>query len=283
MLTHEAVVASARATSTRLGVGADDCWFACLPASHVGGFSVVLRSIVVGTRLVTAEQFSVTAYDDAASRGATLVSLVATALRQVDPSRYRTIVLGGARAPADRPSNCVVTYGLTESGSGVVYDRVPLDGVEVEIRDGVIHLRAPMLLRAYRDGSVPLDAHGWFRTGDMGEFVDGLLTVHGREGDLIITGGENVWPEQVEDALRTHPSVVDVCVAGVPDDHWGHVVTAWVVAAPDTALSLEELREHTKETLPAYCAPKRVIGVDRIPRTALGKPRRAELVDSAAD
>ena len=283
VLTHDAVVASARATSTRLGVGADDCWFACLPASHVGGFSVVLRSIVVGTRLVTAEQFSVTAYDDAASRGATLVSLVATALRQVDPSRYRTIVLGGARAPADRPSNCVVTYGLTESGSGVVYDRVPLDGVEVEIRDGVIHLRAPMLLRAYRDGSVPLDAHGWFRTGDMGEFVDGLLTVHGREGDLIITGGENVWPEQVEDALRTYPSVVDVCVAGVPDEHWGQVVTAWIVTAPDTALSLEELREHTKGILPAYCAPKRIIGIDRIPRTALGKPRRAELVDSAAD
>lgn len=283
ILTHEAVRASAVATSGRLGVTAGDTWFACLPPAHVGGLSVVLRSLVVGTPLITAARFSVEGYDDAAARGATLVSLVATALRQVDASKYRLIVLGGSRPPADRPANCVVTYGLTETGSGVVYDHTPLDGVEIEIRGGIIHLRAPMLLRAYRDGTVPIDRHGWFRTGDMGEFVDGRLHVHGREGDLIITGGENVWPETVEDALRAHRSVADVCIAGVPDDTWGQVVTAWVVPVAGATVTLDELREFAKEHLPAFSAPRSLRLVDEIPRTALGKPKRAELVGSETE
>ncbi len=80
--------------------------------------------------------------------GANLVSLVATTLRRIDPSIFRTIVLGGSRPPADRPPNTVTTYGMTETGSGVVYDGVPLDGVEVRIAaDGEIELRGPMLLR----------------------------------------------------------------------------------------------------------------------------------------
>lgn len=281
VLTHDAVRASATATSSRLGVSSDDTWFACLPPAHVGGLSVVLRSLVTGTRVITAEQFSVEAYVDAAADGATLVSLVATALQRVDASMYRCIVLGGARPPAERPHNCVVTYGLTETGSGVVYDGVPLDGVEIDIRDDIVHLRAPMLLRAYRDGTVPLDDKGWFRTGDMGLFADGRLTVHGREGDLIITGGENVWPEAVEDILRRHPSVADVCVAGVPDDEWGQTVTAWVVPARGATPVLDDLRECVKESLPAFCAPKGLRIVDRIPRTALGKPQRAQLVADA--
>jgi O-succinylbenzoic acid--CoA ligase len=97
----------------------------------------------------------VDAYNNAAKDGATIVSLVSTAMQQVDTSLYRTIVLGGAKAPLHRPDNSVITYGLTESGSGVVYNGLPLDEVEIEIRDGVVFLRAPMLLRSYRDGATP--------------------------------------------------------------------------------------------------------------------------------
>ena len=165
--------------------------------------------------------------------GATHVSLVATALRRIDPATFRTIVLGGAAPPADRPPNVVTTYGMTETGSGVVYDGRPLDGVEVRIDDGgQVHLRGPMLLRAYRDGADALDADGWLATGDIGRWLDdGRLHVEGRAGDLIITGGENVWPEPVEAALRERPGVLDVAVTGTPDDEWGHVVTAVVVPA----------------------------------------------------
>ena len=283
VLTHGAVGASARATSSRLGITASDTWLACLPPAHVGGLSVILRSIVTGTPVIAVDGFSNDNYVSAARQGATLVSLVATALRRVDASLYRTIVLGGARPPGDRPANVVTTYGMTETGSGVVYDGRPLDGVEVRIVDGVVHLRCPMLLRSYRGGPSPLSADGWFRTGDIGTFEDGVLTVDGREGDLIITGGENVWPEQVEEVLRTHPGLADVCVAGVDDPEWGRAVHAWVVPKNDDSPSLDELRDHVKSTLPSHCAPREVHVVDSIPRTNLGKPRRAALVDSLSD
>ena len=106
------------------------------------------------------------------------MSLVATALGRIDASLFRTIVLGGAASPPDRPANTVTTYGMTETGSGVVYDGVPLDGVDVRIDgDGEIRLRGPMLLRAYRDGRDPL-IDGWLVTGDVGRWLpDGRLHV----------------------------------------------------------------------------------------------------------
>ncbi len=208
---------------------------------------------------------------------------MATALARVDAAGFRWIVLGGAAAPPDRPDNVVVTYGATETGSGVVYDGVPLDGVDVAIADdGEIRLRGPMLLRAYRDGTSPLDPDGWFPTGDLGAWRDdGRLVVHGRRGDLIITGGENVWPEPVERALRRHPGVADVMVTAAPDAEWGHAVVAVVVPADASSPpTLEDLRGAVKEVLPAYCAPRRLELVAAIPRTALGKPRR-QVVDGA--
>ena len=278
VLTHEAITASAHATSHRLEVSTQDKWLACLPASHVGGLSVILRSLITNTPLIAVPHFSVDAYDNAAQDGATLVSLVSTALQRVDASKYRKIVLGGSKPPANRPNNCVTTYGMTETGSGVVYDGIPLDGVEIEVREGMIWLRCPMLMRAYRDGTQPFDAGGWYRTGDLGSFSNGVLTVEGREGDLIITGGENVWPEQVEQILMSHPNITDACVAGVPDPEWGHAVHAWIVTTHN--ISLNAVRGHVKETLPAYCAPKEVHIVSALPRTALGKPQRAQLVAS---
>jgi O-succinylbenzoic acid--CoA ligase len=208
--------------------------------------------------------------------GATLVSLVSTALARIDPTVFRTIVLGGGRPPPDRPANTVTTYGMTETGSGVVYDGRPLDGIDVRIdADGEIHLRGPMLLRCYRDGSDPKDGDGWLPTGDLGHWLDdGRLHVVGRRGDLIITGGENVWPEVVEAILRTHPDVSDVLVRGADDPEWGQVVEALVVPVDGVVPILDGLRAHVKVDHPAFMAPKRLTLVDRIPRTALGKPIR---------
>jgi O-succinylbenzoic acid--CoA ligase len=275
VLTHDAVAASARATSERLGVTSADHWLACLPLAHVGGLSVVTRALVTGTRLTVLPGFEPEAVMAA---GATLVSLVATALRRIDAAAFRTVVLGGAAPPAELPPNVVTTYGMTETGSGVVYDGRPLDGVDVRISDdGEILLRGPMLLRCYRDGTDPR-VDGWFPTGDLGRWLDdGRLHVDGRAGDLIITGGENVWPEPVEAALRRHTDVVDVAVTGEPDDEWGQVVVAVVVPAAGAVPTLDELRAVVKEQLPAYCAPRRLVFTDAIPRTALGKIRRAEL------
>ncbi|MGD9702519.1 MAG: AMP-binding protein [Acidimicrobiia bacterium] len=280
VLTHEAVAASARATSTRIGVAADDHWLACLPLAHIGGLSVITRALTLGTPLTVLAAAEPAAITAAAHDGATLVSLVATMLRRIDPALFRVIVLGGSRPPADRPANTVATYGMTETGSGVVYDGRPLEGVEVRIdAAGEIHLRGPMLLRCYRDGVNPLDSAGWFATGDLGSWQDdGRLQVAGRRGDLIITGGENVWPEAVEAVLRDHPAVDDVAIAGNPDDEWGQIVTAYVVPADTSAPPvLDTLRNHVKQELPAYCAPRRLVLVEAVPRTALGKIRRGAL------
>ncbi len=286
VLSHDAVAASARATSTHLGVDpARHRWLACLPLSHVGGLSVVTRSLVTGTPLEVHDGFDAAAVDEAARAGATHVSLVATALRRIDPAGWERIVLGGAAPPADRPSNAVATYGSTETGSGVVYDGVALDGVEVRVRPdpgrddggGEILLRGPMIATTYRDGTAVVDGDGWFATDDLGRLDDGVLTVFGRRGDLIITGGENVFPDPVEARLRSHPAVADVAVVGRPDPEWGQVVTAVVVAAPGAAPELAELRDWVRAELPAFAAPRALELVADLPRTALGKVRRAEL------
>ncbi|MGH9087554.1 MAG: class I adenylate-forming enzyme family protein, partial [Acidimicrobiales bacterium] len=222
VLTHAAVAASARATSARLGVDpARHTWLACLPMAHVGGLSVVARALVTGTPLVAIPRFDAAEVDRLAAAGAaTHVSLVATALRRIDPSAFTAVLLGGAAPPGDVPANVVATYGMTETGSGVVYDGFPLDGVEVAIgtggphggEEGEILLRGTMLLRCYRDGTDPRVAGpggrgGWLATGDGGRLEEGgRLTVHGRLAEVIVTGGEKVWPVAVERVLTTHPA-----------------------------------------------------------------------------
>ena len=267
VLTHDAVLASATATSARLAVDPwRDRWLSVLPLAHVGGLSVVTRALLTDTPLSF----------DPDDRRATLVSMVATQVRRTDVSRFRAVVVGGAAPPADLPPNAVTTYGMTETGSGVVYDGAPLDGVEVRAVEGELQLRAPMLLRAYRDGRDPKDADGWLATGDAGEVADGRVTVHGRVGDVIVTGGEKVWPDPVEAVLRRVPGVAEVAVAGAPDEEWGQRVVAFIEVDADPP-SLAELRDAVKAELPAYAAPKEVVVVTSLPRTALGKVQRALL------
>jgi O-succinylbenzoic acid--CoA ligase len=277
ILTHAAVAASADATSRRLAVDPSrDRWLACLPLAHVGGLAVVTRALVTGTPVTVLPSPEPRAV---AAANATLVSLVPTALARLDPRWFRVIVLGGSAAPADLPANVVTTYGLTETGSGVVYDGVPLDGVDVGVGDdGEISLRGPMLLRAYRHGGDPKTPDGWFPTGDLGSWDGARLTVHGRRGDLIISGGENVWPDPVERVLLGHPAVAEVAIAGRPDPEWGERVVAFVVPrdAADPPV-LDALRDYVKAELPPWCAPRQLVLLDALPRTALGKVRRADL------
>ncbi|MEM9607067.1 MAG: AMP-binding protein [Actinomycetota bacterium] len=279
VLTHDALAASARATSAALGVDpAADRWLACLPLAHVGGLSVVTRALVTGTGVDVLDEFDADAVDRS---DATLVSLVGTALRRVDVSRWRRILLGGGAPPPDRPAHAVATYGLTETGSGVVYDGWPLEGVELRIVAGEVQIRGPMLLRTYRDGTSPLTADGWLATGDEGALAaDGKLSVRGRRGDMIITGGENVWPEAVERRLEAHPAVERAAVIGRPDSEWGQRVVAVVVPTDASSPpSLDALRDWVRETQPTWSAPKQLDLVESLPTTSLGKVRRDRLRD----
>lgn len=283
VLTADAVGASARATTARLAVDpARHRWLACLPLNHVGGLSVVTRSVVTGTPVEVLPGFDEAAVL-AASGPEVLVSLVPTTLRRVGADRWRTVVLGGSAPPGDLPTNVVTTYGMTETGSGVVYDGVPLDGVEVAVDPSTaeIRLRGPMLLRAYRDAGGerdPRDGGGWLATGDAGRLLpDGRLEVHGRLSELIITGGENVWPAPVEEVLRTHEAVAEVAVAGLPDAEWGERVVAWVVPGPGGPPPLDELRALVRDHLAGFAAPRQLVVVDRLPRTSIGKVQRGML------
>ncbi len=287
VLDHEAVGASARASSGRLGVDPDsDHWVACLPLAHIGGLSVVTRSLITGTPCTVLPGFDATVVERLATEGATLVSLVATALGRTDASGYRSVLLGGAAPPESLPANVVTTYGMTETGSGVVYDGVALDGVELRIGDGTtgavgeILVRGPMVLRCYRDGTDPRLPGGWLPTGDAGRMgTGGRLEVFGRIAEVIVTGGEKVWPTPVEQVLLGHPGVEQVAVWKRPDAEWGERVVAWIVPAdPTLPPGLDELRAVVAGQLSPWDAPRQLVVVDVLPRTASGKVRRTELV-----
>jgi O-succinylbenzoic acid--CoA ligase len=293
VLTHDAVAASARATSARLGARPDrHRWLACLPLNHIGGLSVLTRALVTGAPFDVLDGFDA-AKVKAAAGPEVMVSLVPSALARVRGAVFHTIVLGGSAPPPSLPDNVVTTYGMTETGSGVVYDGRPLDGVELAIGTGQgegavrgeILVRCPMLLRVYRDGADPRVAGpdglgGWFPTGDGGRLnASGRLEVDGRMAEVVVTGGEMVWPTALEAVLGRSPGVREIAVWKRPDPEWGERVVVWVVPADrgDPPV-LEALRALAASELAPWAAPRELVLVDELPRTASGKVRRSALV-----
>jgi O-succinylbenzoic acid--CoA ligase len=297
-LTAEALEAALQASTARLGASPSDTWHCCLPMGHMGGMLVALRHVVFGAPVSVAERFDVATFADAASSGARFASLVPTALGRLARADadtlarirgMRTVLVGGAALdPATRAlftertgTDVVHTYGLTETCGGVAYDGAPLDGAEVRIEPASdqILVRGPSLMRGLRLDATgtraAFDHDGWLRTGDAGSFAEGTLRVDGRLDDVIVTGGEKVWPDAVEAAIRTHAGVGDVMVVGRPDPEWGALVVAFVVPA-DLAQppALEDLRDHAAAAVPRFALPKDLVIAPELPRTASGKPRR---------
>jgi O-succinylbenzoic acid--CoA ligase len=300
-LTWSGLRASATAVWDALHVGEGDTWLCCLPLHHVAGLAVVARAFVSGVPVVV-----VPGFDPAlvAGAGANLVSLVPTTLRRAldagaDVGMFRHILLGGAPVDEDlrgravaAGAGVVVSYGLTETWGGVVHDGHPLPGVGVRLGElpprsegplgpvGEVVLRGPMTMRGYRldpeATAAVLDADGWFRTGDAGALDgDGCLQVLDRLDDMVITGGVNVSPTEVEAVLARHPAVADVCVVGAPDPEWGQRVVAYVVPAPGQhAPTLASLRDFARDHLTGPKLPRKVVAVETIPRTSSGKPLR---------
>ena len=289
ILTHEAVRASAQASSTALRIDPTrHKWLACLPVAHIGGLSVITRALVTGTAVDVIDRPDLTAIETALGRGVTHVSLVATALQRLHPERFERILLGGAAPPSGLPHNVVTTYGMTETGSGVVYDGFPLDGVRLAIDTpdesglGEILVTGPMLLRSYRDRPAPFvtgpDSSGaWLATGDLGRLnEDGKLEVRGRRTEVITTGAEKVFPGDVERVLAGLPGIRELAIWKRPDEVWGERVVAFIVPE-GTAPSLDQIKELVSDQIAPYAAPKEVVIVDTLPRTESGKIRRALL------
>lgn len=282
--THASLAHHARMASRRLSLSPDDHWWLCLPVAHIGGLGVVVRAAHTGARLTVDAHVDDASVAAARASGATHTSLVPTHMFRHDWRDWKLVLVGGQRT-GQLPTNAVATYGLTETGGGVVYDGLPLDEVEVRVVDGEVLLRTPSMARTYRHAPLPL-MDSWLATGDLGvleqsrsDAHDELrLRVEGRRGDLIVTGGNKVWPYAVEQRLLSHPLVADAAVRGLPDDEFGSVVCAFVVARQvATPPTLDMLRGHVKETLASYCAPRRLVLCDRIPRNSLGKVIATEL------
>jgi O-succinylbenzoic acid--CoA ligase len=282
-LTHDALRAAVLSSAERLVVTASDPWVCCLPVAHMGGMLVLLRRLILGAEVEVQAHFDAVGL---ARSGASCTSLVPTMVARIHSagetfSRFKVVLVGGASLdPALAQPPLVRTYGMTESSGGVVYDGRALDGVGVRIGDDdEIQLSGPTLMRGYRlSTSQPFTSDGWLRTNDAGAISDGVLRVFGRLDDVIITGGEKVWPSEVEDVLRTYPGLNDVAVVGRPDAEWGAAVTALVVPAdPASPPTLDALRAHCADRIARFKAPRALEIVETIPRTSSGKISRRAL------
>jgi O-succinylbenzoic acid--CoA ligase len=288
---------SAVGSAFRIGVDPGDRWLCCLPLHHVGGLSIVLRSVIYGTGAIVHDGFDV----DAVARSldldsVTLVSLVPTQLVRlleagVDLSGPRAILIGGGPIPveaveeaAERGATVVPTYGLTEAASQVTTVQPqevlrrpgsagrPLLTTHLRIQDGEILVQGPTVAPGCADED------GWLHTGDVGRIdEDGFLYVTDRLGDVIVTGGENVVPTEVEEVLLRHPSVADAAAVGRSDPEWQEAVSAVVVLREGASTSEEELRDHCAAELANFKVPKRFEFADELPRTASGKLLRRKL------
>jgi O-succinylbenzoic acid--CoA ligase len=289
-----AIETAVAASAGALEATPHDRWLCCLPLAHVGGLLVLLRGVLLGAPVTVHPTFDLVAI--AAERGIHFTSLVPTMLGRlldadVDLTSYRAVLVGGAHLAPELRSRAeaagarvVETYGLTESSGGIVYDGRPLPGTEVRLdAEGAIELRGPTLMLGYRfdeNGTRRAFApDGWLRSGDAGQIgPDGRIHVIGRLDELINSGGEKVWPQEVERALEDHPKVAEVAVGGRADPEWGERVVAFVVPSdPGDPPTLEELRDHARRRLPRHKLPRELVLVTELPRTGTGKVRRAAL------
>jgi len=276
---------SALGSAAALGLDPRERWLCCLPLSHVGGLSILLRSAICGTSTIVHERFDtervLAALRDPA--GPTLISLVPTTLRRLlhaglrDPPALRWALLGGAAIDDDLLARAgaagvpvAPTYGMTEACSQVATLGHPLFCTRVEIaEDGEVLVAGPTVAPA--TGPV-------LHTGDLGTLdpVAGLR-ITGRRADTIITGGENVAPQEVEAVLLAHPAVADAGVHGRPDPEWGEAIVATVVLRPGDDLGADDLRAWCAERLATFKVPKEIAFANALPRTASGKLVRREL------
>jgi len=276
-LSWDALGASAELTQRTLRSDSRPVWFPCLPANHIGGLAVLLRAILSDAELCWASDATI---DDAPHRGATHVALVRRQLARHDVSGYHRVLLGGARPPGDLPSNVVTTWGMTETGSGIVYDGKALEGVDVASAQGELIVRSPTLFSSYRDAPRPHVAgpdgrDDWFPTGDGGDVSDGTVRVRGRLGFVINTGGEKLWPEDLEAVVASLPHVRDVAVTSDSDAEWGERVVVLIVG--DGVNVDGAIADVANERIGPWAKPKEIRYVAAIPRTGNGKIRRSEL------
>jgi len=296
-LTYGNQLWNAVGSGVRIGVAPTDRWLCCLPLHHIGGLAIVMRSALYRTGIVLERFEPEPVKSRLTSEPVSIISLVPTMLTRLldagaDLGALRCLLLGGAPAPQalvdralDAGAPVTPTYGLTEAASQVATMSPgeasrkpgsvgpPILTTEIRIaEDGVICVGGPSVA----PGEV--DDDGWMRTHDLGRLDDeGYLYVLGRSDDVIVSGGENVSPEEVERVLLEHPAVSDAGVGADEDPEWQQAVVASVVLSDGQQVDEAELREFCRGRLAGFKVPKAIRFVRELPRNAQGKLLRREL------
>lgn len=319
-------------SALNLGHDPQDCWLACLPLFHIGGLSILMRSVIYGISVILHEKFDPSAVNQAiVADRVTIISVVAVMLQRVldaldedeptsagsaarYPGHLRCVLLGGGPTPRPLLEDCarraipvVQTYGLTESCSQAVtlspadslrklgsagrpllpvQLRIVCDGQEVPAGEpGEIQLRGPTITPGYvdrPDATARSFQDGWFATGDLGLLdSEGYLYVLDRRDNLIVSGGENIYPAEIEGVLQAHPAVAEVGVCGLADAQWGQVPVAFVHLREGHAANAEELLAFAAQRLARYKLPKQFFFTGLLPRNASGKLLHRELPQRA--
>lgn len=304
---------SAAGSALNLGLHQNDCWLCAVPLFHISGYSILMRGIFYGMKVVLHESFHEERIISSIRKDkVTIMSVVATMLsRMIDrlgdeslPDYFRCMLLGGGPAPLSLLEKCAEkmipvyqTYGMTETSSQIVtlspeYSLTKLgsagkplfpsqlkivnqDGEKAKpFESGEIAVKGPNVTIGYLNRE-KLESD-WFFTGDIGYLDDeGFLFVQDRRSDLIISGGENIYPAEVEGVITSHPNVADAGVVGMNDDTWGQVPVAFIVKKGP--IDEEQLRNYCLERMAKYKVPKQFRFVQEIPRNASKKILRRTL------
>ena len=299
------IEAHVKASANVLGVEKEDNWLVVLPMFHVSGLSIILRTLYNGTRAIIREKFSEQVVLEALeTEDVTMVSLVPTVLQRIveriQAPTLRAILLGGEFIPMPLLQECVQrnlpvykTYGMSETFAQSTTFSIqehpnklasvgyPLQGVTIEIRNtdeegvGEVWLLSPMLMKGYLNKE-PIK--GAFNTDDIGYVdEDGFLYLLNRRKDIIISGGENIYPKEIEDVLYGMNGILECAVIPITDSKWGQVPVLCVV----TSHKEQEIIDYLQDRLAKYKVPKRILYFDTLPKNSMGKILRQELINSS--
>lgn len=297
-------------------------WLLCLPLNHIGGISIILRSLLYGSAIFRMNSFHPNMIitfltENKLFQAASLVPSMLKRLLDKPEFRvhkgFKALLLGGGpidtdliRRSNDRGVPLVPSYGMTETCAQIAANPIfkpsgtynPLKSIgkifspnEIQIRSennellsannsGIIWLRGPQVFDGYdQTDDSPFDEEGWFNTGDYGHLnAHGHLFIESRRKDLIISGGENVSPFEVEAELQKISPISEAAVLGLPDKEWGQKVVAVVVTKTEQKINAAEIQQKLKERLTSFKVPKQIIRIDSFPKTSTGKIKRNELL-----
>ncbi|MDF2466757.1 MAG: long-chain fatty acid--CoA ligase [Ramlibacter sp.] len=315
--TQANLLANMRIASAVQRMTQDDVVATMLPLFHVGGLCIqTLPALHAGAQVILHPRFAPDAAFECIERQRPTLTLQVPATMKAliehprwphaDLSSLRAVWAGSSVLPQPlvdafhaRGLPVCNVYGATETGPFSI--ALPLEhamthpgscgwpapGVEVRldhVQDGVGELlvRAPNVVARYWPDQPACDADGWFHTGDLASrAADGSYAVAGRAKDLIISGGENIHPAEIENLLAEHPAIAECAAFGVPDGEWGEVVAAAIVLKPGHSVTEQELASHLADRLARFKLPRRWLWLDALPKTALGKLQRQTLAEWA--